>query len=112
MLTTLMVMDIPSLLTPQSPSVRRQRLIEQRQRREKRADLSRDEKIEIRTLRKHTQWTYEEIARVTAHTPRQVQVACNSPLTPKKSRSGRRPSIRTPEKLRLEAWLLDDEIHR
>ncbi|KAK3363914.1 hypothetical protein B0T25DRAFT_55699 [Lasiosphaeria hispida] len=64
-------------------------------------DLTRDEKIEIRTLRKHNNWSYITIAKATGKTVRQVQGALSGPLTPRRRRSGRKPVLRTPEKNRL-----------
>src|SRR6185437_12002212 len=99
-------MDIQSLLnpTPSSPSVQRQiRLLQHKHQRAKRAnELSRDEKIEVRALRKYTNFTYDEIAHATHHTVRQVQLAYITPLTPQKSRSGRHALIRTPDKRQLK----------
>jgi len=110
------IMDIQSLLnpTPSSPSIQRQiRLFQHKQQRAKRAnELSRDEKIEVRALRKYTNFTYDEIAYATHHTVRQVQSACTNPLTPQKSRSGRQGLIRTPDKRQLKTWLKEDDFHR
>jgi len=68
------IMDIQSLLnpTPSSPSIQRQiRLFQHKQQRAKRVnELSRDEKIEVRALRKYTNFTYDEIAHATHHTVR------------------------------------------
>lgn len=53
---------------------------------DKASDLTRDEKLEIRALRKYAHWTYAHIAVVTSYTQRQVQTACTEPLTPRKRR--------------------------
>jgi len=47
-------------------------------------ELSRDDKIEIRTLRKYNGWDYMTIAKATGKTYRQVQDAITGPLTPQK----------------------------
>jgi hypothetical protein len=47
-------------------------------------ELTRDEKLEIRTLRKYNKWSYITLAKETHHTYRQVQQACQQPLTPQK----------------------------
>jgi hypothetical protein len=43
--------------------------------------LTRDQKIEIRTLRNHLEWDYFTIARATGKTFRQVQDVLTGPLT-------------------------------
>jgi len=47
-------------------------------------ELTRDQRLEIRTLRKYNRWSYITLARETGHTVQQVQKACTGPLTPKK----------------------------
>lgn len=47
-------------------------------------ELSRDEKIEIRALRKYTKCSESTISQLTGHSERQVQLALNGPLTPQK----------------------------
>ena len=49
-------------------------------------ELSRDQRIEIRALRKYTSWTYEEIVAATPYTYRQVQRALRGPLLPQKAK--------------------------
>ncbi|KAK3358067.1 hypothetical protein B0T25DRAFT_540878, partial [Lasiosphaeria hispida] len=75
-------------------------------------DLTRDEKIEIRTLRKHNNWSYITIAKATGKTARQVQGAFRGPPTPHRRQSGRKPVLRTPEKNRLQQLLLSDPLYR
>ncbi|KAK0710873.1 hypothetical protein B0H67DRAFT_452812, partial [Lasiosphaeris hirsuta] len=74
--------------------------------------LTRDEKLEIRTLRRHNKWSYITIAKATGKTVRQVQDALGGPLTPRRRQAGRKPLIRTPEKRRLEQLLLSDPLYR
>lgn len=106
-------MDLLGAPNPPSPAAERHaRLLQQRQRQNRAPELTRDEKIEIRGLRKYTNWGYKQIADATQKTVRQVQWACNGPLTPQKARSGRPPGIRTPERLELQRWLLSGDFHR
>ncbi|KAK0674480.1 hypothetical protein QBC41DRAFT_973 [Cercophora samala] len=51
-------------------------------------ELTRDEKLEIRTLRNRAGWSYRQISDSTGKTVRQVQDALAGPLTPRKK--GRR----------------------
>ncbi len=74
-------------------------------------DLSRDQRIEIQALRKYAGWTYQQIALYTPFTLRQIQYACSGPVTPQKSKPHRK-KIRTPDKERIKAWLLEDFQHR
>ncbi|KAF5493512.1 hypothetical protein CGCF413_v010399 [Colletotrichum fructicola] len=69
-------------------------------------ELTRDQKIEICAFRKYLKWTYEDIAKNTPFTLRQVQSACqdDAPVTPKKNK-GRKGLIRTPEKDQLKACI-------
>ncbi|KAK0732613.1 hypothetical protein B0T21DRAFT_412779 [Apiosordaria backusii] len=46
--------------------------------------LTRDDKLEIRTLRKHCKWTYQQISQTTGKTIHQVQDALRGNLTPRK----------------------------
>ncbi|KAK4099324.1 hypothetical protein N658DRAFT_167612 [Parathielavia hyrcaniae] len=74
--------------------------------------LTRDEKIEIRTLRKHAKWDYSTIAQATGKTFHQVQDALTGPLTPRKNRCGRKPVVKTPEKDALVQFLNSDPMNR
>jgi uncharacterized protein YnzC (UPF0291/DUF896 family) len=82
-------------------------------RRHKAADLTRDEKVEIRALRRHAKWPYSRIVEATGKTFQQVQDACSGPLTPQKvGRTGRKVLIRTPEKEILMQYLRTDVLYR
>lgn len=74
--------------------------------------LTRDEKIEIRALRKHCKWDYFKIAQVTGKTTRQVQDAITGPLTPRHKNRGCKPVIKTPEKNALVESLRVDPFYR
>lgn len=76
------------------------------------SELTRDEKIEIRTLHTYARWSYPRIAQALGKTQRQVQLACTTPLTPRKSRCGRKALLDTPLKQKLQLWMLEEEIHR
>ena len=60
--------------------------------------LSRDEKIEIRTLRNDAKWSYLAIAQATGKTVHQVQDALTGPLTPRKNPGRPKLVIKTPGK--------------
>ncbi|KAK3985964.1 hypothetical protein QBC44DRAFT_334189 [Cladorrhinum sp. PSN332] len=76
-------------------------------------DLTRDQRLQIRALRQHTDWDYFQIAKKTGFTFAQVQYACHSPLTPQKKRCGRKKTVfSTPEKNRIAYILHNDEIAR
>ncbi|KAK3362200.1 hypothetical protein B0T24DRAFT_432486 [Lasiosphaeria ovina] len=62
------------------------------------AELSRDEKLQIQTLRTHTGMSKKAIARKLGKTYIQVRHALRTPVTPQKVRSGRKPLISTPLK--------------
>jgi DDE superfamily endonuclease len=82
-------------------------------RRPKAPDLTRDQKVEIRTLRFYANWPYNQIVEATGRTYQQVQDACTGPLTPQKpNRCGRKPLIRTPEKDVLIQYLRSDVRYR
>ena len=75
---------------PASPSIQRQL------RRAKRAkELSRDDKIAIRTLYFIAEWSRQNIAEKLEKTPRQVQLALQGPLTPRKNKN-RKAAITKP----------------
>ncbi|KAK4206284.1 hypothetical protein QBC37DRAFT_238537, partial [Rhypophila decipiens] len=57
-------------------------------------------------------WDYSSLARLTGKTIRQIEYACQSPLTPRKTRSGRRPLISTPQKESLRRLLQSDILYR
>jgi hypothetical protein len=75
-------------------------------------ELTRDEKIEIRALRKHNKWDFHTLARATGKTYRQVERACKGPLTPRKQQTGRKVLIRTPVKAILKQFIEADPLHR
>lgn len=60
--------------------------------RQKQPDLSRDERLQVRTLR-DIGWTYEHIANHLKITQRQVQNTCQAEQTTPKKRKGRDPSL-------------------
>jgi hypothetical protein len=93
--------EINDLITPSTP-------IKQRSN-----DLTRDQRIEIKALRKYANWTYEEISAKTGHSIRQVQRACDGPVTPQKCK-GRQGKVKitTPQREKIRVWLFEDPIHR
>ena len=74
--------------------------------------LTRDEKLQIRTLRNDAKWDYLTIAQATGKTFHQVQDALTGPLTPRRNRCGRKPTIKTPEKNNLVQFLDADPMNR
>ncbi len=76
------------------------------------SELTREQYIEIQALQKYTHWTYTEIASKTPYTYRQVQQACTGPVTPQKKKCGRRKLLATPQKEKLQLWILQDGVHR
>ncbi|KAK4042963.1 hypothetical protein C8A01DRAFT_44033 [Parachaetomium inaequale] len=74
--------------------------------------LTRDQKLEIRTLRNHAKWDYMTIAQATGKTFHQVQDALTGPLTPKRNRCGCKPLLKTPEKNALVQFLHSDPMNR
>lgn len=74
-------------------------------------DLTRDERVEIRALRKYADWTYAQIAKATKHTQRQVQTACSGPLTPQKHRSHDVLGLSDWQKHLVREFLAVDEKH-
>ncbi|OTA89089.1 hypothetical protein M434DRAFT_14783 [Hypoxylon sp. CO27-5] len=74
-------------------------------------NLSRDEKIEIRALRKYTDYTLFEIAKKTNHSARQVQWALTGPVTPKK-RGHPPPKLDVEMLNKLDEWLRSNSLHR
>lgn len=120
-------MDIHALLNHDSPSTQRfNRLQKDRSLRQptltntadfppprtRAPELTRDQKIEMRTLRTHNKWTYSTIAKATGHTIGQVRLALTGPLTPQKHRCGKKPLLRTPQKTQLREFLAADRLHR
>lgn len=76
-------------------------------------DLTRDDKVGIRAIRKATGWPYPKIAEKMNKTQRQVQVALEGPVTPQKSRSHRNHlQIKTPLRQRIRTFLDEDPYHR
>jgi len=74
--------------------------------------LTRDQKLEIRTLHNYAKWDYLTIAQATGKTFHQVQDALTGPLTPKKNRCGCKPVLKTPEKNALVQFLNSDPMNR
>ncbi|KAK4196960.1 hypothetical protein QBC40DRAFT_158910, partial [Triangularia verruculosa] len=69
--------------------------------------------IRIRALREDAHMDYEAISKATGASIRQIQYACNSPLTPRSNRRGRKPSQFTDEeKDHITRSLNDDHIAR
>ncbi|KAK4193972.1 hypothetical protein QBC40DRAFT_135852, partial [Triangularia verruculosa] len=76
-------------------------------------ELTRDEKLVIRTIRQVTNWDHIAIARYVKKSPRQVQYALESQPTPQAHRRGRRPTTFTDdEKQALNRLFYDDPIAR
>ena len=74
-------------------------------------ETTRDDRIRIQTaLLFKIPW--EQICKVLKVTPRQIQYARTHRLTPQKTKAGRKPLIRTPQRRRLEEWLLSSPSHR
>ena len=55
---------------------------------------------------------YKEICGKLGVTEQQIWYAKNHRLTPQKTRAGRHPLLRTPEKRELETWILESPSHR
>jgi hypothetical protein len=80
---------ITDLLNPLNDSEPRLRLplpSSTPQKRSRSKELTRDQKVEVRTLKKYLDYTNGEIASRTGYTYRQVQQALYGPLTPKKQK--------------------------
>lgn len=94
-----------------SPSIRQYIHLQQKKRS---TELSRDEKVEIRALRKYAGFTYPQIAQQTGKSQRQVQLALNSPVTPQKNcyTNRRKNAFSTPEREKLKQWMLSDPSYR
>lgn len=76
-------------------------------------ELPRDKKIEARALRNYAKWSYQAISQALGATQRQVQWACDGPVTPQKAgHVGRLPLIRTPQKEILRHYLEADSLFR
>ncbi|KAI1826570.1 hypothetical protein F4861DRAFT_66119 [Xylaria intraflava] len=76
------------------------------QKRKRAKNLSREQRIEVKTLREVYKWSYAEIAAKLGYTQRQVQTACSKPTTPKKRRG--KVAIDTPTRRRIKDWLEED----
>jgi len=74
-------------------------------------ETTRDDRIRIQTALQFG-IPCEQICKVLKVTPRQIQHARTHRLTPQKSKAGRKPLIRTPQRRRLEEWLLSSPSHR
>ena len=79
-------------------------------RRPRAIEISRTDRIRIRTLCEIAGLSYEEIMSKTNYTWAQIQRACTGPVTPQKSKR-RKGIFSTPEKQELKAWL-EDGRHR
>ncbi|WQF77139.1 hypothetical protein CDEST_02153 [Colletotrichum destructivum] len=101
-----------------SPTIQRQQRIDAarssnqqqlRPVRKKAQDLSRDQRIQARSLRQYAGWSYKRISATTGFTQRQVQGACER-ATPQKagSKRGRGYRIRTPHREKLGSVLVSD----
>ncbi|KAK4233023.1 hypothetical protein C8A03DRAFT_39299, partial [Achaetomium macrosporum] len=86
---------IADLLNPATP----------RPKRFKASDLTRDDRIRIRTLHDYGH-TYREIVSNTTYTRAQVQRALNGPVTPQKNKP-RKSRVITPHREQLRQWLED-----
>ncbi|KAK4144761.1 uncharacterized protein C8A04DRAFT_27485 [Dichotomopilus funicola] len=62
-------------------------------------NLTRDEKIQIRTLREYLNWTDSQIAAARGKTVREVQQALTGPLTPPPKRSDRKPRFKCEQRI-------------
>lgn len=72
---------------------------------------SRDDRIAIRTALQFG-IPISQIQDVLKVSTGQIRYARTHPLTPQKSRAGRKPGIRTPQRRTLETWLLHSPSHR
>ena len=66
----------PVLKPPRTPSKRA-------------TELSKNQRLQIRTLRQHAKFSYKEIAKTLGIIQRQIQIACAGPITPQKKKSHR-----------------------
>src|SRR5438270_4317037 len=78
---------------------------------ERSLETTRDDRIRIQTALQFG-IPCEQICKVLKVTPRQIQHARTHRLTPQKPKAGRKPLIRTPQRRRLEEWLLSSPSHR
>lgn len=89
-----------------------QRLLFPRQKRHKAKDLSRDNKIEVRTLSRVAGWTQKRIENALGYTRHQVLHALTGPLTPKKKRGHHTEVINEVGKEAIRRWLDSDDRNR
>ena len=73
-------------------------------------ETSRDDRIAIQTALK-LKIPHSRIREVLGVTERQIYYAKNHRITPQKSKTGRKPLLRTPQRNRLEQWLLESLSH-
>jgi hypothetical protein len=73
-------------------------------------ETTRDDRIRIQTALLFN-IPQDRICEVLKVTPRQIQYACTHRPTPQKSKTGRKPLIRTPQRRRLEEWLFSSPSH-
>ena len=72
---------------------------------------SRDDRIAIQTALKF-KIPHSRIRKVLGVTESQIEYTRNHRITPQKSKTGRKPLLRTPQRNCLEEWLLSSPSHR
>ena len=70
-----------------------------------RKETSRDTRLKIQTLYFDAGWSWDDICLQLDVTPRQIQYALATRLTPQKHRTGRHPFLDTPKRKRLIEWV-------
>ena len=83
-----------------------------RQRKNKSHELTRDERLKIKSLYEFGGFNYREIVRRTGHSYNQVRYACNNPVTPRSNRRGRKPLLGAPEIEALRQLVLSNPLYR
>jgi hypothetical protein len=102
-------------VTPPSPSLRLQAgpASDPEARRPRSKEIDRDTKIAVRALRRFTPYSRSKIASMMEITCRQVQRACEGPVTPQKSKPKAILKLASsPQKRRLREFLEEDPRHR
>lgn len=74
--------------------------------------LTRDERLRVRVLFFDAGWSYNDIAKHTQYTHRQIQYACNNPVTPQRGNRQTQPAMKTPIRAQLDTWLRESTAHR
>ena len=93
---------------PTRPSLPRPPLTPVKQRAK---ELDRDTRLRIQTLREYAHWSYADIAQAVGVTRRQVQWACEGPLTPQKTGTAKKRASK--EQIHaLQEFLHEDPRHR